>query len=71
MTVPKTAQGWASRSLRNTSVYIRITVRILFNPEKESPETTRMNLEGAVLSEVSQRKTILSDHIYMWNLKNK
>ena len=30
-----------------------------------------MDLEGIVLSEISQRKTKLYDFIYMWNLKNK
>ena len=32
---------------------------------------TFMDLEGIVLSEISQRKTKCHDFTYMWNLKNK
>ena len=32
---------------------------------------TWMDLEGAMLSEISQRKTNTYGIIYMWNLKNK
>ena len=33
--------------------------------------TTQMDLEGFMLREISQRKTILYDFTYMWNLKTK
>ena len=33
--------------------------------------TTWMNLEGIMLTEISQRKKILYDLTFMWNLKTK
>ena len=33
--------------------------------------TIWMDLEGITLTEISQRKTIIFDFTYMWNLKNK
>ena len=32
---------------------------------------TWMNLEGVMLSEISQKKTVSYDFIYMWKLKTK
>ena len=39
--------------------------------EMTSFTITWMNLEGVMLSEISQKKTVSYDFIYMWKLKAK